>query len=193
MTEKYKILGKFIKDLSSETKDVETYIFVKDNISKYQLGINISSRALKNKMIEVSTILKFEDKEPNQKKSYFEINFSTIVKINDDIKDKKELEKIILCDVQIEIYPNLEKSLLDLLHNSGYPEIKFEKKIDFENLYTQRISARNFVDFYDLIYLNVKEDQILKRKRDKFHEVVKKSKRIKKTLTKEQIKYFGLF
>ena len=140
MTEKYKILGKFIKDLSSETKDVETYIFVKDNISKYQLGIDITSRALKNKMIEVSTVLKFEDKEPNQKKSYFEINFSTIVKINDDIKDKKELEKIILCDVQIEIYPDLEKSLLDLLHNSGYPEIKFEKKIDFENLYTQRIN-----------------------------------------------------
>ena len=140
MTEKYKILGKFIKDLSSETKDVETYIFVKDNISKYQLGIDITSRALKNKMIEVSTVLKFEDKEPNQKKSYFEINFSTIVKINDDIKDKKELEKIILCDVQIEIYPNLEKSLLDLLHNSGYPEIKFEKKIDFESLYTQRIN-----------------------------------------------------
>ena len=140
MTEKYKILGKFIKDLSSETKDVETYIFVKDNISKYQLGIDISSRALKNKMIEVSTVLKFEDKESNQKKSYFEINFSTIVKINDDIKDKKELEKIILCDVQIEIYPDLEKSLLDLLHNSGYPEIKFEKKIDFENLYAQRIN-----------------------------------------------------
>ena len=140
MIEKYKILGKFIKDLSSETKDVETYIFVKDNISKYQLGIDISSRALKNKMIEISTVLKFEDKEPNQKKSYFEINFSTIVKINDDIKDKKELEKIILCDVQIEIYPNLEKSLLDLLHNSGYPEIKFEKKIDFENLYAQRIN-----------------------------------------------------
>tara|TARA_B110000008_G_C16511599_1_gene380394 strand:+ start:54 stop:476 length:423 start_codon:yes stop_codon:yes gene_type:complete len=140
MTEKYKILGKFIKDLSSETKDVETYIFVKDIISKYQLGIDISSRALKNKMIEVSTVLKFEDKEPNQKKSYFEINFSTIIKINDNIKDKKELEKIILCDVQIEIYPDLEKSLLDLLHNSGYPEIKFEKKIDFENLYTQRIN-----------------------------------------------------
>jgi preprotein translocase subunit SecB len=140
MTEKYKILGKFIKDLSSETKDVETYIFVKDNISKYQLGIAITSRALKNKMIEVSTVLKFEDKETNQKKSYFEINFSTIIKINDDIKDKKELEKIILCDVQIEIYPDLEKSLLDLLHNSGYPEIKFEKKIDFENLYTQRIN-----------------------------------------------------
>jgi nucleoside-diphosphate-sugar epimerase len=93
---------------------------------------------LKNNMIEVSTIMKFEDKENSKKKSYFEINFSTIVRVNDEIKEKKDLEKIILCDVQIEIYPDLEKSLIDLLHNCGYPGIKFEKKIDFENLYNQR-------------------------------------------------------
>ena len=140
MTEKYKILGKFIKDLSSETKDIETYLFVRDNISKYQLGIDITSKALKNKLIEVCTTFKFEDKKQNQKKSYFEIIFSTIVKINENIQDKKELEKIVLCDVQIEIYPDLEKSLLDLLHNSGYPAIKFEKKIDFEKLYNQRFN-----------------------------------------------------
>ena len=140
MTEKYKILGKYIKDLSSETKDIETYLFVKDNISKYQLGIDITSKALKNKMIEVSTTFKFEDKEDNKKKSYFEIIFATIIKIDDSVKDKKELEKIILCDVQIKIYPDLEKSLLDLLHNSGYPGIKFEKKIDFEELYNQKFN-----------------------------------------------------
>ena len=140
MTEKYKILGKYIKDLSSETKDIETYLFVKDNISKYQLGIDITSKAFKNKMIEVNTTLKFQDKNQNKNKSYFEIIFSSIVKINEDIKDKKELEKIILCDVQIEIYPDLEKSLLDLLHNSGYPGIKFEKKIDFEKLYNQKFN-----------------------------------------------------
>ena len=140
MTEKYKILGKYIKDLSSETKDIETYLFVKENIVKYQLGIDITSKALKNKMIEVNTTLKFEDREKNQKKAYFEIIFSTIVKIDDNIQDKKELEKIILSDVQIKIYPDLEKSLLDLLHNSGYPGIKFEKKIDFENLYNQRFN-----------------------------------------------------
>ncbi|MDC6483156.1 protein-export chaperone SecB [Candidatus Pelagibacter sp.] len=140
MTEKYKILGKFIKDLSSETKDIETYLFVRDNISKYQLGIDITSKALKNKMIEVCTTFKFEDKKQNQKKSYFEIVFSTIVKINENIQDKKELEKIVLCDVQIEIYPYLEKSLLNLLHNSGYPGIKFEKKVDFEKLYNQRFN-----------------------------------------------------
>jgi len=140
MTEKYKILGKYIKDLSSETKDVETYLFVRDNIFKYQLGIDITSKALKNKMIEVNTTLKFEDKEKNEKKSYFEMVFATIIKVSDEIKEKKELEKIILCDVQVEIYPDLEKSLLDLLHNSGYPGIKFEKKINFEELYNQRLN-----------------------------------------------------
>jgi preprotein translocase subunit SecB len=126
--------------MSSETPDVETYIFVKDRISKYQLLIDINSKPLKNKMVEINTILKFKDKEESKKKSYFEINFSTIVKINDDISDKKDLEKIILCEVQKEIYPDLEKSLLNLLHNSGYPSIKFEKKIDFEQLYNQRLN-----------------------------------------------------
>jgi len=140
MTKKYKILGKYIKDMSSETPDIETYIFVRDYISKYQLNIDITSKALKNKMIEVNTILKFEDKQENKKKSYFEINYSTVVRINDEIKEKEELEKIILCDVQIEIYPELEKSFLNLLHNSGYPNVKFEKKVDFEQLYNQRLN-----------------------------------------------------
>ena len=140
MTEKYKILGKYIKDMSSETPDIETFIFVKDYISRYQLNIDINSKALKDKMIEVNTIMKFEDKEKNKKKSYFEINYATIIKISDEIKEKKDLEKIILCDLQTEIYPDLEKALLDLLHNSGYNEIKFEKKVDFEQLYNQRLN-----------------------------------------------------
>ena len=131
MTKKYKILGKYIKDLSSETKDIETYLFVKENISKYQLGIDITSQALKNKMIEVNTTLKFEDKEESKKKAYFEIVFSTIVKVNDDVKEKEEMQEIILSDVQTQIYPDLEKSFLNLLHNSGYPEIKLEKKNRF--------------------------------------------------------------
>ena len=135
MTEKFKILGKYIKDLSSETPDVETYLFVKDRISKYQLGIDINSKALKNNMIEVNTTFKFGDTEKSNKKSYFEIIYATIIKINEEIKEKKDLEKIILCDVQNKIYPDIEKSLLDLLHNSGYPGITFEKKVDFENLY----------------------------------------------------------
>ncbi|MDC3120362.1 protein-export chaperone SecB [Candidatus Pelagibacter sp.] len=140
MTKKFKILGRYIKDLSSETPDVETYIFVKDRIGKYQLDIDIKSKAVKNKMIEVDTKFKFEDKEESKKKSYFEIIHSTIIKVDDDVVDKKELEKIILCDVQIEIYPELEKSLLNLLHNSGYPDIKFEKKVDFEGLYKKRFN-----------------------------------------------------
>jgi len=137
MKENYKILGRYIKDMSSETPNIETYIFVKDHISKYQLSIDISSKALKDKMIEINTIMKFEDKQENKKKSYFEINFSTIIKVGEEIKEKKDLEKIILRDVQIEIYPDLEKTLLNVLHNSGYPGIKFEKKVDFEKLYNQ--------------------------------------------------------
>ena len=140
MSKNYEIIGKYIKDMSSETPDVETYIYVRDYIANYKLNIDITSKPLKNKTIEINTILKFEDKETNKKKSHFEINFATVIKINEKIKEKKELEKIILCDVQIEIYPNLEKTLLDLLHNSGYPEIKFEKKIDFEELYSQRLN-----------------------------------------------------
>ena len=140
MTEKFKILGKYIKDLSGETPDVETYLFVKERIAKYQLGIDINSKALKNNMIEVNTTFKFGDTDENNKKSYFEIVYATIIKINDEIKEKKDLEKIILCDVQNKIYPDIEKSLLDLLHNSGYPGVKFEKKVDFESLYNQKIN-----------------------------------------------------
>ena len=138
MTKKYKILSKFVKDMSSETKDIETYLFVKERISKYKLGIDITSRVLKNKIIEVSTTLKFQDKEEVDKKSYFEIIFLTIVRIEQGVNEKKDLEKIILCDVQNEIYNDLEKSILNLLQNSGYPVIKLEKKIDFENLYKQK-------------------------------------------------------
>ena len=140
MSKNYEIIGRYIKDMSSETPDVETYVYVRDYISKYKLNIDITSKPLKNKMIEINTILKFEDKETNKKKSHFEINFATVIKINENIKEKKELEKIILCDVQTEIYPNLENSLLNLLHNSGYPEVKFEKKVDFEQLYNQRLN-----------------------------------------------------
>ena len=140
MTEKYKILGQYIKDLSSETPDVETYLYVRDYISKYQLGIDITSKALKNKMIEVNTTFNFRDKSNSKKKSIFEIVFATIIQVNEYIKKKEELEKIILCDLQVEIYPKLEKALLNLLHDSGYPNIKFDKKVDFKNLYNQRFN-----------------------------------------------------
>tara|TARA_Y100000022_G_scaffold186151_1_gene182555 strand:- start:221 stop:649 length:429 start_codon:yes stop_codon:yes gene_type:complete len=140
MTEKYKVLGQYIKDLSSETPDVETYLFVRDNISKYQLDIDIGSIPLKNKMIEINTKFKFQDKENSQKKSYFEINYATIIQLIEEVKDKKELERIILCDVQNQVYPELEKSFLSLLHNSGYKNVKFEKKVDFEKLYNLKFN-----------------------------------------------------
>ncbi len=140
MIEKFKILAKYIKDLSSETPNIETFLFVKENISKYQLNIDINSKALKNKLIEVNTTLKFEDKGPNEKKSYYEIVYATIIRVNDEIKEKKELEKIILCDVPSAIYPDLENSFLNLIHNSGHPGIKLEKKIDFNKLYNERFN-----------------------------------------------------
>ncbi len=140
MSEKFKILAEFIKDLSSETKDVQSYLFVKENISKYHLNIDINSKPLKNKLIEINTILKFEDKEPNENKSIFEIIFATIIKVDDDVKEKKILEKIILCDVQNKIYPKIEKTFVNLLTDSGFPGIKLEKKIDFEKLYNERFN-----------------------------------------------------
>ena len=140
MKKPYKILLSFIKDLSVETKDTETLLFVKDRISSYQLGIDINSKALKNKMVEVSTTLSFKDKNNNDKQSLFTLVYATIIKIDDDLKDKKILEKIILCDVQKEIYKNLERIFINLLHDSGFPNIKFEKKIDFEKLYHERLN-----------------------------------------------------
>ena len=137
MKENFKILTEFIKDMSSETPNVQSYLFVKDNISKYHLNIDIASKPLKNKLIEVSTTLKFQDKEPNEKKSHFEITYASIVKVDEEVK-KEELKKILLCDVQNKIYPNLEKIFLNLLHNSGFPKIKFDKKVDFNNLYNEQ-------------------------------------------------------
>ena len=138
MTEKYKILAKFIKDMSSETKDIETYLNVKENLNNYKLGIDIYSKALKDKIIEINTNLRFENNQELKNKSHFELTYTTIIKIDENIKEKEELEKILLCDLQIKIYPDLEKSLLNLLHNSGYPEVKFDKKIDFEGLYNNK-------------------------------------------------------
>ena len=140
MTEKFRILSSFIKDMSSETPSIETYIFVKDIISKYHLDITIDSKALKNQMIEIDTSLKFEDKEDRAKKSTFEIIYTTIIKINGEIKDQNILKKIILCDVQIKIYPKIEKALLDMIHNSGYENVQFQKKIDFEKLFEEKFN-----------------------------------------------------
>ena len=136
---KFKILAEFVKDISSETKDIQTFLFVKDYISKYELTIDISSSPSKNKMVEVYTTLKFEDKKNNPKKSYFELVYASLIKIDDNIEEKKELEKIILCDVQKQIKPNIEKVFTDLINNSGFKSVSF-KNIDFEKLYNSRIN-----------------------------------------------------
>ena len=140
MTEKFNIIGKYIKDISSETKDIETYIFVRDRLTKYKMDIDIKSMPLKNKLVEVNTVLKFEDKEEVSKKSYFEMTYATIVKISEEVKAKEEFEKILLCDVQIKICPDIEKSFLNLLHNSGYTGFQLENKIDFQELYNNRFN-----------------------------------------------------
>ena len=124
--------------MSSETPDAQTFIFVRDNIPKYRLNIDINSKAVRDGIIEVNIILKFADQPEVLKKSHFEITYSSIVKVDEKISDKKEMEKIILCDVPNKIYPDLERIFLNLLTDSGYPGIKFEKKIDFVKLYKQK-------------------------------------------------------
>ena len=144
MNENYKIISKFIKDISSETPDVETYLYVKDYISKYQMNIEIKSKALKTQIIEINTILRFHDNSESKKKSHFELTYATIIKLEKEIKEKKVLQKIILCDVQKEMYSEMEEALLNLLKMSGFPNIKFEKKIDFEVLYNKKFNLKNF-------------------------------------------------
>ena len=138
MAEKFKIMAQFIKDMSSETPDAITFLYVKEYLKNYNLDISISSKALKNRMIEVNTKLTYQDKSKSKNKSFFEITYATIVKIDEDVKDVKVMEKIVLCDVQNKIYPNLEKIFLNLLNDSGYPGVKIEKKIDFEDLYKKK-------------------------------------------------------
>tara|TARA_B100001559_G_C16325426_1_gene540836 strand:+ start:55 stop:477 length:423 start_codon:yes stop_codon:yes gene_type:complete len=140
MSEKYKILSSFIKDMSSETPDVESFLFTKDNISKYELDIDINSNPLKNKLIEVNTCLKFHDKTKQEKKSYFEVIYTSVVRIEDGVKEKKDLQKIVLCDVPTEVYTELEKILMNLLSNSGYPGVKFDKKVDFNKLFSEKFN-----------------------------------------------------
>ena len=138
MIEKFKIFAEFVKDLSSETKDLETYLYVKEYLKNYNLNIEISSKPLKNRFIEVNTKLTYLDNSQTNKKSFFEVLYATIIQIDEKIKERKEIEKIVLCDVQNKIYNNLEKVFINLLKDSGYPGVKIEKKINFEELYKKR-------------------------------------------------------
>ena len=140
MTKKYEIVLKYIKDLSVEIPSAEAFIFSREYITKYSLGINITTKPLKDKMIEVITKVNYKDPTENKIKSYFEMLYATIIKINDKNLKKEELERIILCDVQNEVYPGLEKIFLNVIKNSGFPDLKLEKKVDFEKLYQQRLN-----------------------------------------------------
>ena len=138
MEKKYKILTKFVKDMSVETNNAETYIFVKENIDKYNLTLNIKSNPLKNGMIGVDTTFKFEDKNINEFRSNFEVTFSAVVKLNNKTNTKKELEKILLVEVQNENYPYMEKVFLNMIRDAGFDNFKIEKKINFEELYKNK-------------------------------------------------------
>ena len=138
MEKKYRILGEFIKDISAETKDVESYIYTKENISKYKMFIDINTKPLKNKMAEVSISTKFKEIDESSTRSYFEMIYAVIVKIDEDVNTKEVLEPIFLKEVPTEVYPKIEKIFLDLLKHSGYPNVKFETKVDFNVLYIKR-------------------------------------------------------
>ena len=140
MTKKYKIVTEFAKDVSYETPDVETYLQTKENILKYNLSLDINSKFLKNKIIEVNIILKFHETNLERKRSNFEITYTVIVKIDKNITDKKEMEKIILSKIPNEVYPRLEDLFISLITKSGFPNVKIERKVDFEKLYTERLN-----------------------------------------------------
>ena len=140
MTKKYEVVLKYIRDMSVEIPNVEAFLVSKEYITKYSLGINISTNSLKNEMIEINTKLTYKDPSKNKKKSFFEIQYSTIIKILDKSLKKDDLERIILCDVQNEIYPELEKIFLSVIRDSGFPDLKLEKKINFEELYQKRLN-----------------------------------------------------
>ena len=142
--QKFKIILEYIKDLSIETPDVAALKFVRENLTNYIMDIDISSSVLKNKTLEVTTKLALQDKKDNVSKAFFEIKYATVVTLDNSINDKSEIGKVILCDLQKIIYPRLENIFLDLIKKAGYPELKFEKKVDFDKLYIKKFNWNNF-------------------------------------------------
>ncbi len=140
MKKNFEILLNYIKDLSVEITDAKTLILSREYFSKYIMGINIKSNHLENENIEVVTILNYKDPGERNSKSYFEITYATIIKIINKNIEKEELERIILIEVQKEIYPKLEKIFLGIIRDSGFPNLKLEKKIDFEELYKSKFN-----------------------------------------------------
>ncbi len=138
--EKFEIIIEYIKDLSIETPSLRSLTFVRENIKNYIMDIDISSLMLQNKALEVTTKLTLQDKKNSPEKAFFEIKYSTVIKIDDSVTEKNIISKIVLCDLQKKIYPRLEKIFVNLIKDSGYPNLVFEKKVDFEKLYQERFN-----------------------------------------------------
>ena len=140
MENKYKIIVSYIQDLSVEIPNPETLITVRNTIPEYQMKVDITSKPLKRKIIEVLTTLTYENPNKKKEKGFFQIKYATAIDILDLQIKKTELEKIILSDLQVKIYPELEEKFLTILRNSGLPDLKFGSKIDFEKLYNERLN-----------------------------------------------------
>ena len=135
MTKNYKILTSYIRDISSKISGTEDYIYLKDNIPKYSLGIDINSVPLKNNMAEVNIKLTFDNKSEENKKAYFEMLHTTVIRVEESAVNKDELKKIFLSEVPTEIYPEIEKKFFEIVKSIGYPEIRLEKRINFKDLF----------------------------------------------------------
>ena len=135
MTKNYKILTSYISDVSSKITGTENYIYLKDNIPKYSLGIDINSMPLKNNMAEISIKLTFSDKDDKDQKAYFEMTHATVVRVEESAVNKDELKKIFLSEVPTEMYPEIEKKFFEIVKSIGYPNIKLEKRINFKDLF----------------------------------------------------------
>ena len=139
-TDQFKIILEYIKDLSIETPSVSALSFVKENISNYNMDIDIASMVLPSKALEITTKLTLQDKKDNNEKAFFEIKYATVISLDRNINDKNTIGKIVLCDLQKIIYPKIQNIFLNIIKNAGYPEIKFEKDVDFEKLYSEKFN-----------------------------------------------------
>ena len=135
MTKNYKILASYIKNISSKISGTEDYIYLKDNIPKYSLGIDINSIPLKSNMAEVNIKLTFDNKNEKNKKAYFEMLHTTVIRVEESAVNKEELKKIFLSEVPTEMYPEIEKRFFEIVQSIGYPEIKLDKRINFKELF----------------------------------------------------------
>ena len=133
----YKIVSKFIKDISFEIPNVQTFAMLESEISNYNLTFDIKSVPFKKSIVEVNTILKILPKKEVKHKMLAEINLTALVSV-ENITDKKILEHIILVDVPTDVYPSIYETFVYLFKQAGVNNIDIEKKVDFEKLYNEK-------------------------------------------------------